>query len=757
VVSPHPDPDAWQELRARVDEEHGVRADFYLTEVLGQALARVEPGRRDAVLDGLAGLLAARGDSLLVATLASDGEPAARHLGLAAVGRLPPPFDPVLIQPVRGLLMDRRLPEEAQLAAAATVLRAYGGDGPLVTELLQKLVSGLAKARSIERLRRLEQRTGKAPAIDALCARLEDRLRMSCPRCSAELRRPEMIRHLWEEHRLLLEGRRVREPWGLIEEWVDAFRGRPDPELLDRCRLLGQQLDPEHGLLRVERLILARGVADADARRRLLEDAAEQHAARCPWCYTLVPVPREMPPFYINERPGRLSSRGYSVEVSERGLRSFLEVSLPDRVLYRGPEPGRRLTPQGATLLLAGPCVVLALAFAVGGLFGNPPPLGAVVLLLLGAALLALVARVFWELQAPLAGRIRGYAWMLLVPRLHAGEFVLDDSAFLAGLARQCADPRDAPLRAPLFPALLKRMENAVKGGTGPPGHLAILYRLVIEDAAVVGEDPVPLVVEQLARCFVGRLPMVFAERLLEDWRCDWWTRGNLARLRVLLCDRAFEAGFEVRNLLDAGQSAPALGAVLECDDPDGLAALRLLWSLRPSRPWDRCGEAVTAFELAADPGREGQLGRYPNLLLWQGAPEWLIEAEGGKGELEAAEILLCAEGVRLQGFLFVAPPRVVEVNTKPVGSELVMEPYTFRSPGGMDGLAQRMERWFRYAFHEFLPAVESVLNWRSPDRAAILRAWGAVPCPDCRRYLLPRVGEVALALDEAAPSWARR
>ena len=119
-------------------------------------------------------------------------------------------------------------------------------------------------------------------------------------------------------------------------------------------------------------------------------------------------------------------------------------------------------------------------------------------------------------------------------------------------------------------------MENAVKGGVGPPGHLAALYLLMIEDAAAAGDDPVPLVVEQLARCFGGRLPMVFAERLLEDWRCDWWTRGNLARLRVLLCDRAFEAGFEVRNLLDAGQSAAALGSVLGCDE--GTATTEETW-----------------------------------------------------------------------------------------------------------------------------------------------------------------------------------
>jgi hypothetical protein len=76
-----------------------------------------------------------------------------------------------------------------------------------------------------------------------------------------------------------------------------------------------------------------------------------------------------------------------------------------------------------------------------------------------------------------------------------------------------------------------------------------------------------------------------------------------------------------------------------------------------------------------------------------------------------------------------------------------------FRSPGDLDPLARRMERWFRYAFHEFLPQVPKVQTWQSPDRAAILRAWGAVPCPECQRYLLARVGQVGIALDEAAPA----
>jgi hypothetical protein len=98
-----------------------------------------------------------------------------------------------------------------------------------------------------------------------------------------------------------------------------------------------------------------------------------------------------------------------------------------------------------------------------------------------------------------------------------------------------------------------------------------------------------------------------------------------------------------------------------------------------------------------------------------------------------------------------------VEVRLKSLGCELTMDRHLFRGPGDLEPLARHMERWFRYFFHEFRPQLERVQTWQSPDRAAILRSWGAVPCPECGRYLLGRVGEVGIALDEAVPAAAGR
>jgi hypothetical protein len=59
------------------------------------------------------------------------------------------------------------------------------------------------------------------------------------------------------------------------------------------------------------------------------------------------------------------------------------------------------------------------------------------------------------------------------------------------------------------------------------------------------------------------------------------------------------------------------------------------------------------------------------------------------------------------------------------------------------------MEQWFRYAFHEFLPRLPEVRGWQPPDRTTLLRAWGAVPCPECRRYLLARPGELGTRVED--------
>src|SRR5262249_53757717 len=149
----------------------------------------------------------------------------------------------------------------------------------------------------------------------------------------------------------------------------------------------------------------------------LVEDAKGRHAAVCPSCYAEVPVPREAPVPALVQRTGRLSGRGYSVEVSERGLGTRLEVRTPTRLIYRGRDTGRRLTPRGARLLLAGPWVLAALVCAFV-MPADSEPVWVVGPLLAVALVLGVAARVVWGRRKTAPGKLVGLAWSLLAPRL---------------------------------------------------------------------------------------------------------------------------------------------------------------------------------------------------------------------------------------------------------------------------------------------------------------------------------------------------
>jgi hypothetical protein len=749
LLVPRPDPTAWPVLEEAAREVHGGRAEDFLAATLGPPLARLPEERRATLVQALGALLGKARAAGLAAVLArSAAIGASRHLALVVVAHLPAPLDPVVVAPLRELLLDRELPLDAQLQALAAVVRSTGPDSPLIADLLPRLTSGLGKGVALRRLQQLEGLTGPFPMLNALCAELEEQVRMTCPRCGVQMRREGMIEHLWEAHRQVLDGTKVRDPWAIVEEWLAPTQGKPDRELIDRCRLVAERIDPVAGPRRLARMFALRGLADADDRRRLLAEAAERHCSRCPSCYALVHLPAEELPLPIARRAGRLTAEGgYAVVVDEGGLRTALTVRLPGRTVYRGREPDRLWTPRGAAFLIGGTFVLLALACALAWPW---PPLPVVALLLGLAVVSRWAVAVAWKVQASVRQRAHTYAWELLAPRLHEEEFSPADAPFLAGLVRLTLRGGTLPDPGAHLENWLRETELNVVAGKCAPGHLAWLVRLQAERAREAGEDPLPLIVKPVARCFEGKLPPAFAQCLLESWEGDWWTAGQRARLRVLLCDRAFEAGFEVRNLIDAGQTAPAVGAALGTDRPAEVAALRLLWSLRPTRSWERCSEGVlTAFELAAMPWRAELFGRHPGLLLWHESSNLELAADSAGDRPGPAQILLTTAGVWLQEVLFPDPPRVFEVRLHSSGSEMVVGAHTFRAAVDLDPLARRLERWFRYAFHEFLPQVSKVETWRPPDRAAVLRAWGKLPCPECKRPLLPRAGEMGIAVAE--------
>ena len=59
-----------------------------------------------------------------------------------------------------------------------------------------------------------------------------------------------------------------------------------------------------------------------------------------------------------------------------------------------------------------------------------------------------------------------------------------------------------------------------------------------------------------------------------------------------------------------------------------------------------------------------------------------------------------------------------------------------------------RLEKWLRFFFQEFRPQLATVYRNRAPAAARRLVARNGVRCPDCRRRVLPVLGELGITAD---------
>jgi hypothetical protein len=736
------DPEAWAALEALAPEEYGAHGTAFLAARLAQELTLLGRHRWDEIGGPLADVISASSQAEeMVHRLAGSGELAGREFALLILGRMQGPFSNALVQAVSPLLIRKRARTETQLLATVTLLQAIGSRDDQASAIIDSLVARCRKSRALQRMWRVREQLGACPALAERIGATEARVRMRCPRCGVQCRRPEMTRHLWDEHGLVLDGQRVRGPWQVIEEWLRAYRRSGDPDLLLRCRRFGLQLDPSGGLRRVHRLSLACGVDDLEARHVLSAEASVHHASLCPRCFALVPLPPLVLARPLNVSRGRLSLQGYLVEVSETGLVPRLVLETPRTALYRGYEPGRWLTRRGATLLLVGVPVAAALCVAaLRSLAGVPAQVP--VAMLVGLAVLgALAVRARWRTRTEPMIRAIAFAWGRLVPYLHADRFSVDDADFLAGLCLTSLGRGLADARAEALVQLVQITEEAAARGAVPLACYALLERLRLADAAALGEDPVSATAQQVARCFEGSMPLGFAQELLAAWEAPWWTAGELARLRALLCDRAFEAGLEVEDLLRAGELAPALGEVLHTSDAESLCRLRLLWSLRPRMPWARWSDAWTAFELAAA-GEDGKklFTAYPDLLLVDRREPRIVVT--GQGVLFRE--LLLAGRVRIEA-------RVRRDFDQDV-HELLVGEQRFQFPDDAAGLAARLESWLHFHFGEFRAQLPAVRTWRAPGGERRWNTLVPIPCPECGLKVEPRAGDVGVRAEGPGP-----
>jgi hypothetical protein len=746
---------SWKVLVQLAKDFQGDQAMAFLATSLTQGLRHVAYKKRAKAISISASAISQspEGPKLLV-WLAGQTHVTGHRLALAILVRIGPGISAGEVRIYLPLLGHRRLPTREAVAAAARLLEILGKDEADIAVACEALAAGRKRKRAIARLTLLEKRIGSFSSLLSVRQRLINQGQMRCPKCNAKMARSNMIGHLWQEHQLILEANKARMPWSLLEEWIANYGDEQNGILLDKCRQLVTQLDPNSGPLRLERLILAKGIDDVKARRFLVHQAESAYACVCPHCFGLVPRPR---PAFVNKlvvSRSRLGYMGYSVEIKETGLFPRLLVQTPNQLIFKGREPGARLT-RRATFLAILPLLLLSLAFAFGLVSIGVRVLIPVSTLLLVSLILVVRDRSQRRRTIKAPVRALGYVWNMLVPNLHTPDFKQEDAAFLAGLAVLTATRETFHIPPQPLERCLTITERTVASGSAESVYLAALRRIIINGHAGADHDPIAEIAKQIGRCFDGPLSLSYAEELLDVWKADWLTPAALARLRVLVCDKAFEAGFELASFRHALRNRPTLREMVGFQDMRALAQLRLLWSLRPRRPWDRYGKAATAFELAEEDKPAKWLGRYPDLLL---LADMNLDhyARPTPRSSKDEHLIICSRGVVLQGKMIGEHPHEVDI-TKAKRSEgggyhLRVGSTIFQFEDEPQEIAAQVESWCRFAFLEFRPQADDVVNWKAPDNPARMRARGAVQCAECRGWMLARVGEVGVPLDDPDP-----
>jgi DNA-directed RNA polymerase subunit RPC12/RpoP len=633
-----------------------------------------------------------------------------------------------------------------RLNVGVQCLRSLAPASPVTGDVLRALIRTLSPPRAVERLRYIQHRLPGHTGVDRLCGELEKKAAIPCPRCGLRLQRPELVMHLWQKHRLLMEGNRVLEPWRLIASWLREYAETGKRALLERGSELAQQLDPEGGLTRVHRLLLSTGMSNDEAQANLTEQAESGRASLCPHCYALVHHEGEPLPPTLNISRGRITSHGYVVQVSDREIFTHLYVATPDKVIHSGIEAGLGLTVRGAILLLVGPLVLAAFLIA---LFLPPylvAPLTPVSLLLLAALALCLRLRSRRSASDP-TNRAIDNAWEHLVPELEGIRSAGNEADFIARLAVTSIGLGTPNVRESYLERATSATWERVARGERSMQELTALRCLEMDDAVRMQRDPLSILAGEVAHSLSGALPIQYAEDLLEAWPNSARDRGQRARLRVLSCARAFESGLEPRDLQELGRLSPALGEIFASEDLAGLSRLRWVWESRSNRPWQKHGSATTVFDLARYPALGGQyLEQRPDLLLFQ-------PMSAGSGSESGSPILICAEGVVYRNLVIDDPetPIAARPARKGAGYDLIIgkKRLHFGQKPGL--LERRLEGWVRFLFRDLLPSAMKRVDSGSPAKLREFRKQKTIQCPECGHSFLALRGDVGLLTDSEA------
>ena len=742
VCSESPDVAAWHSLQSLAEDKYGKESDRHLVGWLFQHIKDADTEQRGAMVKHLAELLVTveASERLLPIMLGpnknASWEALGQRLALEICVRLPPPIPALMIPLIMPFLDQKEMPRRTRENAVLALLRSVDKSSPAAMDMLRAYVAQTGKERSMEKLQHLEQRFGQTPAIELLYKEIEDEIRMSCSRCATELRKKDMVGHLWDMHRLVLDGQRVREPWRVIEDWVVDYGLEKDPRVLERCRELALKDDPNQGLARLQRLLYRHGLRDRELLNELRTQVRKNKATLCPHCCGLVPIddPPVMQPITLDS--SCLEGYGYRLAVSESGLAPSLEIESPEAIVYRGYEPGSGLTRIGGILFTSG--------LFVAGTYGafdlatdRAYPVTLEWTMALGVGLcVAGTLYMIWPSPRPVKERLVKAAWKLLVPEMLQEEMNRRSWGFLHGLVK-VTDEVD--VQAPAHHLLLECCEQASAAARTEPlacACLATLSRHYVADLLKRKEDPFEFILTLAKECFTGKLPLAVLQDLAANFQGkarSAWSKSDLNRLTIFLADQAFAAEVDIDDWLNLGRAFPVLNDVINLEQRWHWLQFQALWRQRRERPWKKHGEALTMLELAETPADYDELlAYYPDVLLY----------------VEKANLVIGTKGVWIEGVCVTDYAAGTEVSVQRVsgGHELIVGYLRIRCSENPQQHLDEIQGWLGYYFQEFVPSVPSSTRLMTESRH---RMWqlSKTTCPECARPLAPCLGDLGVAL----------
>ncbi|MBI1831287.1 MAG: hypothetical protein HYR84_07555, partial [Planctomycetes bacterium] len=573
--------------------------------------------------------------------------------------------------------------------------------------------------------------------IDAVSHELDSEIRMSCPRCAIELKKKDMIGHLWDKHRLVLDGERVREPWRVIEDWVVDYGLEKDPQVLQRCRELAARVDPQNGPARLQRLLYQRGIRDPELLQEMRATVKSRKVTLCPHCCVSMPIePRaEIEPLTLKK--SRLEGFGYVVEVSERGLVPTLVLESPDAIIFRAREPGRGLTRLGGILVLVLP-VMVGLFVGLSWFTAHELPPGLLATVAVGVGLLwAGFLYLAWPDPSAIRERLLKAAWNQLVPSILRDKKKGRKAwSFLHSLLEYSEGLAEIKVSADLLLDCCEKASDAAKTDPCAALCLAAFSQRYLAELREAGEDYDHFLTTLAGECFKGKLPLSFLSDLLENFHGaerSHWKKIDLNRVPMLIAHQAFLADVNLEDWLSLGRAFPILHAVLNLESRSHWQRFFALWHQRHRKPWEDVAPAMVMLDLAAAPAEhEELLAHYPDVLLY----------------VPTANLVIGTRGIWIEGVCVTSyrPGTTIATDRGTSAYELQIGELRIRCAENPRAYLDDIKRWLRWYFQEFLPTVPT---GQRPLAESRHRMWqlDKTACPDCARPLVPCPADLGVPL----------